>query len=116
VKATIAGAEIEGEPEEVARVLQAMQADVTVSKSSDSKQQPIARIERIAEYIRSKPEYAHSWAEIRAQFADREIRSRGSRAHLYRLLYWRTQLARKKIENEEKGKFKRDDGTYKFMK
>jgi hypothetical protein len=66
--------------------------------------------------MRSKPAYAHTWDEIRGQFTDGKLTSRGKDANLYKLLYWRTQLARKKIEAEEGGKFNRQGDTYNFEK
>jgi hypothetical protein len=119
VKAKIGNAEVEGEPEEIARLLRALQGNPSrssVEQTSSLSKKELPKVERLAEYMKSKPQYVHSWDEIRGQFADATLTSRGKNANLYRLLYWRTQLARRRIEQAEGGKFKREDQTYKFEK
>ncbi len=89
----------------------------SAKKESSATKGDVPTIDRIMEYMKSKPDYSHSWDEIRGQLYSGKLSSRGKDNKAYHLFYWRTQLARGKIEQEEAGKFKREEGgIYKFVK
>lgn len=120
-KAKIKGIEVEGEPEELARLLQAYEGKTTSSASAPRGAERLSRaavpsIEKIVEYMKSKTDYTHTWEEIREQLYGGKLGTSGKEGNIYRLFYSRVQLARAKIEQEEKGKFKREGNEYKFVK
>jgi hypothetical protein len=121
MKATVEGVSVDGEPEEIARLIRALKSrpagksGATISDLDRFYDPPRLSppLDDLCEYIRSKPNYAHTTDELRRKFYHGKIDSRDRN---YTFFYHRTQSARERIAREEHGNFIHEGETYKFRK
>jgi hypothetical protein len=125
MKVTVKGAEVEGNPEEIATLLALLPESATrgnpPASSSKSSSHPrmgrerIPDVEQIKVYIKSQPEYKHSWEGLQKHFLGTTLKLSKSK-DLYRFFNNRFVLARQQIVSEEGGSFVKDGEGFKFEK
>jgi len=118
----------EGNPHEIAELAKLMAESGSISKERPTKEssstssssaitrEKIPTIEKIKEYIKSQPEYKHSWLELQNRFLGQRLKSGGKTQDVYRFFANRFVLARRQIAEAENGQFKQDGDGFKFVK
>jgi hypothetical protein len=124
MRAKIKGIEVEGEPEELAKLLAALpeslatRHNVTSSSraSATVTRDKVPSIDQIKEYIKSKPDYKHRWDDLQRHFLGTTLTTSGKTKDAYRFFNNRLVLARRQIQEQEHGKFENEEGQLKFVK
>lgn len=106
--------EFDGEELEIRRLLQMVremftQPPTQASETVATKEEPTIEMPGDAEieaYIKSKPRYEHNMVDIQRHFFGTFYSSRSPNKRIYHTMNKRIANIRKKIETEEKGKFK----------
>lgn len=124
MKAVVKGVTVEGTPSEIAELIEQLPS---TTKSLDLgrlydpprpvRTTKIPEIDEVKQYIKNKTDYINSWGDLQDHFLGGRLKSRGKTEDDYHLFQTRYQLAKKKIETEENGRFVREKGgEYKFVK
>lgn len=108
--------EFEGKPEEITRLYQLVTGEPvhtisSVSQSPEPLQKPTIKEpsdEEVEMYVKSRPNYEHDIHQVQKHFFGIILSSRGDTAYAYHRTNRQLTAIRKKIETEEKGKFKEE--------
>lgn len=108
--------EFEGNPEEITRLYQLVTGELIhtrslVSQNAETPQKPTITgpsDEDVEMYIKSRPNYQHDIHQVQKHFFGKILSSRGDTTSAYHRTNRQLTAVRKKIETEEKGKFKEE--------